>query len=99
MPEVIGKGMGQLHDDITEVNGGKIIRAVFVRPKLYILEIIGYSKVNPEKLIIAYHIRAKDITKESQKSLTIEKFADILNHSTSIKVEGRRFAKAFKKTG
>ena len=34
MPEIIGKGMGQLHDDITEVNGGKIIRAVFVRPKL-----------------------------------------------------------------
>ena len=55
MPEVIGKGMGQLHDDITEVNGGKIIRAVFVRPKLYILEIIGYSKEEPDKLVIVYH--------------------------------------------
>ena len=53
MPDIIGKGMGQLHDDITKVNGGKIIRAVFVRPKLYILEIIGYSKDNTEKLIIA----------------------------------------------
>jgi hypothetical protein len=34
MPDIIGKNLGNLHDDIKEVEGGKIIRAIFIRPKL-----------------------------------------------------------------
>ena len=44
MHEIIGKGVGQLHDDISEVEGGNIIIGVFFAPKLYVLEIVGYSK-------------------------------------------------------
>jgi hypothetical protein len=42
-PDIIGEELGQLHDDIDEVKNGKIIASRFVRPKLYMDEIIGYD--------------------------------------------------------
>jgi hypothetical protein len=42
--DIIGKNMGQLHDDIEEVNDGKIIKAYFLAPKLYLDVIIGFIK-------------------------------------------------------
>ena len=45
-----------------ELKDGKIIRAVFVMPKCYIDEIIGYDK--DEKIKIAYHIRCKGIPRK-----------------------------------
>ena len=100
-PDIIGKEMGQIHDDISEVNQGKIIRAIFLAPKLYICEIIGYSKKKGEedKIVIEYHIRGKGVPKDNQKELTFEVFEDMLfNQNSHIIKEGRRFAKAFKKT-
>ena len=44
----IGGFMCQFKDDIKEVINGKIILAIFVRPKLYILIIIGISKKCPK---------------------------------------------------
>ena len=90
--------MGQLHDDISEVNQGKIIRDIFLAPKLYALEIIVYYKERPDEVVIEYHIRAKGVPKDSQKDLTFEKFQDMLDNQTPMTVSGRRFAKAFKKT-
>ena len=46
-PDLIGKELCQLHDDITEVINGKIFEAIFIRPKLYILGIVGFSKKCP----------------------------------------------------
>ena len=43
-PELFGKKLGQLHDDIEEVNEGIIIGAIFLAPKVYILEIFGIDK-------------------------------------------------------
>jgi hypothetical protein len=40
-PELFGNDMGQFHDDIDEVHDGKVIRAIWISPKLYILEVIG----------------------------------------------------------
>ena len=54
---LVGKNIGQLHDDIDILEGGKIIRAIFVRPKVYIDEIIGYDKDG--KIKIKYHRRRK----------------------------------------
>lgn len=44
MSNIIGKKLGQLHDDIDEVEGGKIIMGSFLAPKLYGVTDIGYSK-------------------------------------------------------
>ena len=100
-PDIIGKKMGQLHDDISEVTQGKIICAIFLAPKLYILVIIGYSKKKGEekKIVIEYHIRAKGVPKDKQKELTFEVFKDMLFNQTPKTIKnGKRFAKAFKKT-
>ena len=40
----IGTDLGQLHDDIEEVNDGKIITSYFLAPKLYIDVILGFIK-------------------------------------------------------
>ena len=32
--------MGQFHDDIDEVKNGKIFRAIFISPKLYISKLL-----------------------------------------------------------
>jgi hypothetical protein len=76
-PDLIGKKMGQFHDDIDEVENGKVIEAVFVRPKLYFLKVVGYSK-NENKLVIVNHVRAKGIPKKFRDQLTIEDFKGML---------------------
>jgi hypothetical protein len=43
-PELFGKKLGQLHDDIDEVKEGIIIGAIFLAPKVYILDIFGIDK-------------------------------------------------------
>ena len=40
--EIVGKNLGQLHDDIEEVNDGKIFWSIFINPKTYIDIIIGF---------------------------------------------------------
>ena len=63
--------MGQLHDDIEEVEEGKIIMSVFVRPKLYIDVIIGKNKDNG-KVVVVNHIRAKGILLDEREKLAIK---------------------------
>ena len=94
MPEIIGKGMGQLRDDIYEVTEGKSIIVIFLASMLYILQIIGYSKKKGEegKLVVVYHIRSKCVLKRKPEKLTIEKFQDMLDNSTKIGIETRIFA-------
>ena len=43
-PNLFGKNLGQLHDDIDEVKKGIVIGAIFLSPKTYILEIFGIYK-------------------------------------------------------
>ena len=44
---IIGKGVGQFHDDIKEVDEGKIIQQLNDAPKFRIDKIIGISKETP----------------------------------------------------
>ena len=74
--DLIGKQMGQLHDDIDILEGGKIIRAVFVRPKVYIDEIIGYDKEG--KIQIKYHRRCKGVKKDLVDKMKVDDFEDML---------------------
>ena len=102
IPDIIGKKneekLGQVHDDIDEVEGGKIIRAVFIAPKLYGVEIIGKSKKEENRIDIANHFRAKGVPRESQKTLTIRKFQMMLENQEPQEFTGTRFAKSHKKT-
>ena len=65
---MVGKQLGQLHDDIDVVANGKIIRAIWVRPKCYILEVIGFDKdllsQGIKKVVIKYHVRSKGVNKK-----------------------------------
>jgi hypothetical protein len=75
---IVGGGMGQLHDDIDCVAEGKIIRAIYIRPKCYLLEVIGKALNDEEDkgirkgdIVIKYHIRSKGIA-----SRTLEEFTE-----------------------
>ena len=75
--ELLGNDLGQAHDDVN----GKIIRAVFVRPKLYCLEILssnGYIK---------YHKRCKGIPSKNVDSITIEDFYSMIRDETVLTQE------------
>lgn len=78
-PNLFGKKLGLLHDDIDEVTDGLIIGAILLAPKIYILEIFGRGKISG-KLKIAYHIRAKSI-RDSPEKLTFEKFEKMLKEN------------------
>ena len=67
-----------------------------MRPKLYILVIIGYSKGG--KLEVVYHIRSKGIREKRDRELTVEDFEEMLHNNKQIPDEEHRFVKAFKKT-
>ena len=75
--ELVGDNMGQLNDDIDILEKGKIIRAIFVRPKVYIDEIIGYDKEG--KIKIKYHKRCKGVKKDLVDKMTLKDFEDMLN--------------------
>ena len=71
MPNIIGKDMGQFHDDIDEVKDGKVIRAIWLDPKTYNLEVIG-KEIDEDgnetgRIIITNHLRAKGVPKEDRK--------------------------------
>jgi len=96
-PELIGKDLGQLKDDISEVAGGKIIRAVFVRPKLYADEIIGlrgskYAGI--ESVHLAWHRRAKGVPKAITEEWSMSDYSSMLKGQT-ISVNTRQFLKSF----
>ena len=56
---LVGSGLGQLHDDL-DLKNAKIIRGIWVRPKLYVLEYIGYnSKGMLQKKL---HVRSKGVS-------------------------------------
>jgi hypothetical protein len=74
--DLIGENMGQLHDDVDILKDGKIIRAVFVRPKVYIDEIIGYDKEG--KIQIKYHRRCKGVKKDLVDKMKVDDFEDML---------------------
>ena len=67
-PDWFGKILGQLHDDIDEVIDGIIIGAIFLAPKLYILEILGIDK-KTGLYTIPYHVRAKGFWGSATKLL------------------------------
>jgi hypothetical protein len=95
-PEIIGKGIGQLHDDIEEVDGGKIIRSIFLAPKTYLNVIIGYSKEDGD-VVVTFHIRAKGIDKRKQKTLTLEEYELMLREGIQKEVpDTSRLAKSFR---
>ncbi|MGQ4876626.1 MAG: DNA polymerase, partial [Promethearchaeia archaeon] len=76
-PDIIGKNMGQLHDDLP-LEGGKIIRSLFIRPKLYIDEIIAYEEREEKKIYkIFNHIRAKGVPRDNIKNLNFEKYNEM----------------------
>lgn len=60
--DLIGESLGQLHNDISEVRDGKIIRSLFVGPKNYMDEIIGFDN-KTGKIVMAYHTRCKGMPK------------------------------------
>lgn len=74
-PRLIGSDLGQLKDDISEVQQGKIIRGFFVRPKVYGMEILGLKK---GKYTLAYHIRAKGVQKAEQEKITMDVLESLL---------------------
>ena len=79
-PDLFGKKLGLLHDDIDEVIDGLIIGAILLAPKIYILEIFGRDKVTGE-LTIAYHVRAKGI-RDGNTKLSFEEFERMLKENT-----------------
>ena len=87
--------MRQIHDDIDEVDDGKVIEAVFVAPKLYIIVVVGKDKKTGE-LIATNHIRAKGIPEIFKNKLTVE---DLLGYDVEMRQgDVERFDKSVKKT-
>ena len=64
---LVGESLGQFHDDL-DLKNAKIIRGVWIRPKCYLLEYIGFNndKESPNfgKLEKRFHIRSKGISKK-----------------------------------
>ena len=87
-----GEKLGQLHDDIDEVKGGKIIWSVFLSPKTYIDVIVGFDEKG--KLVIVNHVRAKGIQKESRENLTVYDFERMLFDKIPMIFESKRLGKA-----
>jgi hypothetical protein len=79
-PELFGKKLGQLHNDIEEVKEGRVIGAIFLAPKTYILEIFGIDLVTGD-YTIAYHVRGKGVRNIGEK-LTFEKFEKMLKENS-----------------
>jgi hypothetical protein len=92
--DTIGDCLGQLHDDIYEVKGGKIIWSIFLSHKTHIDVIVGFN--NKGKLEIVNHVRAKGVQKESREHLTVEKFERMIFDKCPMVFEGYRLGKSHK---
>ena len=94
-PDIYGEKMGQMHDDIKEVSKGKIIRSVFVRPKLYFDEIIGIDRNG--KYVIAKHVRSKGVPMKRARTMGFKEFFGLL-HGCTQTFKTSRFATCMKDT-
>jgi hypothetical protein len=102
-PELIGKELGQLKDDLPKIKNGKIIKAIFVSPKLYIIEYVGIDDDKESKtygqVVVRKSIRAKGIKKEHHHELTMDTFYEMLYEHKVVEIKNiSRFAKNLKKT-
>ena len=89
-PDLFGKKLGQLHNDVEEVEDGIVIGAIFVAPKLYILEVFGISK-KTGLYTVEYHVRGKGV-RGIGKKLTFEKFEKMLFNNDHVSTDEWHFA-------
>jgi hypothetical protein len=79
-----GLNQDQLHDNIDIVQDGKIIKGIWIRPKLYLLEVMGKDH-KTGKIVIDYHVRSKGINSKYLEKINNEKlvedYAQMLNGS------------------
>lgn len=95
---VVGKGMGQLHDDLDLIDA-KIVRGIWIRPKLYLLEYIGKNKKTGE-MEKDFHVRSKGVSKSYLDDLDEERLKEdymkmLLGESVTYK-EIQRFERNWK---
>jgi hypothetical protein len=96
---LFGTSMGQLHDDIDIVEDGKIIRGIWIRPKLYLLEVMGKDK-ETGKIVIKYHVRSKGINtrylEKLDEELLVQDYVDMLNGKSVMYKDLTRFNRNWK---
>jgi hypothetical protein len=73
---MIGKRMGQLHDDL-DLEGAKIIDAIFISPKMYWMKYVGYNDNNEVETRTT--IKCKGLPYANRKDLNKESFLQMLN--------------------
>jgi hypothetical protein len=94
---MVGENLGQLHDDL-ELKDSKIIKGIWIRPKLYLLEYIGYNKKTGE-LEKRFHIKSKGINSSIFDSMSdkekVQQYENLLAGKT-VDYELKQFKRCFK---
>jgi len=93
--KVEGNGeLGQLDNDIKCIKNGKIIRAYFIRPKVYCDEVFGKDKDG--KFKVKYHMRIKGMPSAAQKTLTMNDFESMANNYSLPEFSSNEFKRSMK---